>query len=520
MSGTLKSHPISVDFQGGRIISEVDPSNVLDINTITYTNLRKVMIGRDSRLVLEGATDYCYAPEWWSHKALWLKFHPRTRELIIHDGVCAKVYADGELIYAYQLFDKFKTGGKRFGGDTWGAIVNTEDSVFFGGFAYADVSLSDSSLVFVNKYSHIHRVGPDGRAVDLVWYDGPGTTTGYKPEVTDMLYSPKDNAIYFTRGDGGTDIWKLDLNTMQVSQVTNTGKSVFKMELFDDMIITGGPDGYGSEGHIVIYNLKNGSTNVVTSVIGKFIDNTPSYRNGQVVQYMNRVWIFGTGSVIEFEPKFNAFFQFPFFRFNKIPKVVGIRSQKTYIGGTPIVAVNPMGSDDEPRMPAGLMLRFETPVPQIIMPTGYVTGLETDGKYLYIASTPQNHNYRVNPVNYQPGRGGVFAIPVSDIMRKPLAPVEFLDEVDNWSAGNYYLGVPINGFSKRVLKVRAPASFTLRLAFYYIWPASTGNHAEEYDVSLSAGMNTVDLSSYDGLVAIAPTANVSGTTFIKLILEP
>jgi len=469
----------------------------------------------EKSLVLEDTTDYCYAPEWWNHKAIFLKFHPKTKELIVHDGVCAKVYADGRLIYRYQKFDIFKPGGKRFGGDTHGAITATSDSVFFGGFAYADVSLNENNLLFTNKYSHIHRIESDGSTVDLIWYDGPGTDTSYKPEVTDMLYSPKDNAIYFTRGDGGTDIWKLDLNTMQVTQVTNTGKSLLKMELFDDMIITGGPDGYGSSGHIVIYNLRNNTTTTITSTSNA----TAIYNmSGQVVQYMNRVWIFGSGSIIEFEPKYNLLSQFPFFRFAKALKVVGRRSQKVYIGGTPVLAVNPMDLNDEPRIPAGFLLRFETPVPQIVMPTGYVTGLETDGKYIYIASTPQNHSYRGNPVTYEPGRGSIFAVPVTEIFRKPFAPIEFHDEVSNWATGNYYLGVPINGFSRKILKVNAPSAFTLRLMFYYIWPSTTFN--EQLDVNLNAGWNTIDISSYSGIVAIAPTSNVSETVFYKLILEP
>jgi hypothetical protein len=520
MSGNLKSYPISVDFQNGRIISELDPNNVLDINTITYNNLRKVMIERDSKLVLEGATDYCYAPEWFANKYIFLRFHPKTRELIIHNGACAKVYADGELIYSYQLFDKIKFGGKKFGGDTWGSITNNEDSVFFGGFAYADTSLNGSSLTFVNKYSHIHRIASDGRTIDLLWYDGPGTATSYKPEVTDMLYSPKDDAIYFTRGDGGTDIWKLDLSTMYVTQVTNTGKSLLKMELFNDMIITGGPDGYGSGGHIVIYNLKDGTANVVTSATGVFIDGTPRFMNGQVVQYFENIYIFGSGAVINYEPKYNAFFQFPFFRFKKANKVGGRRSQKAYVNGIPVIAVNQYDGNAELRTPASVLVRLDHPSPQIIMPMGYVSGLETDGKYLYTAVAPQNTLYSTNSVNYQPGRGGVFAMPVSSVMSKPLAPVEFQDEIYNWTAGDYYLGVPINGFSKRVLKVRAPAAFTLKLFFHYLWPAATDVTAEENDVSLSAGMNTIDLSSYDGLVAATPSANVSGYTLIKLILEP
>jgi hypothetical protein len=474
----------------------------------------EALIERDRILVLEGATDYCYCPEWTANKHMYLKFHPKTRELIVHDGTCAKVYADGELIYAYEYFDRFKPGGKRFEGDSWGAITNTENSVFFGGFVYADVSLSGNNLTFENKYSHIHRIGPDGRTVDLVWYDGPGTTTTYVGEVTDMLYSPKDNAVYFTRGDGGVDIWKLDLDTMKVSQVTTTGRSLLKMELYDDRIFTGGP------GCIVVYNLRDGTTTTITSVNGLYIDGTPRTMDGQVVHYMNRVWIFGSGSVIEFIPEYNLYYQLPFFRFNKTPKVVGKRSQKVYIGGTPVLAVNPADSSTGVRMPAGFLMRFEGPAPQIIMPVGHTTGLETDGRYLYIVSQPQNALYRGNPVNYEPGRGGVFTIPVNEVFRKPLAPVAIQDEVSNWVAGDYYLGVPINGFSKRILKVRAPATFTLRLVFYYIWPATPNDYAELVDVSLSTGMNTIDISSYDGIVIIAPTSNVSGTTYIKLILEP
>ena len=474
--------------------------------------------GAKRELILEGDTDYCYAPEYMGNKSIYLKFHPKTRELIVHDGACAKVYADGELIYAYQLFDRFKPGGKRIGGDTHGAITSTRDSVFFGGWAYADVSLKDSNLTFTKKYSHIHRIGVDGRKVDLVWWDGPGTESSYVGEVTDMLFSPKDDAVYFTRADGGSDIWKLDLNTMRVARAAAAG-NMYKMELFDDAIVTGGPIWSGSGGAIVVYSLRDGSLTTYTSAVGRYAGSTLTNVNGQVVQYMNSLWLFSFGAVVLFRPKTGERYQFPFFRFSSSPYVAGRRSQKAYVGGTPVVAVNPWDSSDFLNGVAGLLLRFETPVPQIIMPTGCVYGLETDGKRLYIASAPQNHIYRGgNPVNYEPGRGGVFAVPVGEVFKKPFAPVEFRDSIYNWAAYNYYLGVPINGFSRKVLKVNAPAAFTMNVVVYHLW--STPDYDETFNVNLSSGWNTIDLSSYDGLVAAAPTSNVSGWTHTKLILEP
>jgi hypothetical protein len=469
-------------------------------------------------LVLETNTDYCFAPELFANKFIYLKFHPKTRELIVHDGSCAKVYADGNLIYSYELLDSLKPGGKKFGGDTHGAIVNTKDSVFFGGFAFADVSLDNDTLTFINKYSHIHKIGPDGREINLVWYDGPGTNTSYVGEVTDMLYSPKDEAIYFTRGDGGYDIWKLDLNTMYVSKVTNIG-NVYKMELYDDIIITGGPT-WDAPGYVVLYDLKNNTTKVVNTIENRYLNTFPAM-TGQVVQYMNSIYVFGNGGVCALYPKFDydACYMHPFFRFNYNSMVVGKRSQKVYIGGIPIVAVNVREATSIPYSPAGLLMKFDPIEPQIIMTTGFVTGLETDGKYLYVASAPNNHIYYRpnNVVNYEPGRGGIFAIPVSDILGKPITPVVFNDEVYNWDTDTWYLGVPISGFSKKILKVKTPSSFTLRVVVYPIFYKP--NFDQYFEVDLSSGWNTIDLSSYEGIVAVSPKTNVN-VAILQLILEP
>ena len=465
--------------------------------------------------------DYCFAPEWFAHKAIFLAIHPKTKELIVHDGVCAKVYANDELIYSYEHFDKFKPGGKRFAGDTHGAITITDSEVYFGGFAYSDVSLSDHNLIFVNKYTHIHRIREDGRTVDLVWHDGPGTETTYVGEVTDMQYSPKENAVLFTRGDGGADIWKLDLNTMQVERVTYTHLSILKMELYDDTIVTGGPDGYGSDGHIVRLNLRDYTVTTYTSA-GNYITGTIEVlrkMSGQVIQYYNRFWAFGSGYAVEIEPKWNWIrMQFPFFRFSRPLMVVGRRSQKAYVAGVPILAVNPWDTNDEPRASAGFLLRWDVPVPQIVMQTGYVSGLATDGKYLYIAGSPQNALFRGNPVNYEPGRGNIIVMPVSDVFSKPKTPVIVTDEYADWAANDIRLGVPLAGFTKKVLKVKAPTAMTLRVYNYYNWPASA--FVETSDVSLSAGWNTIDLSPYDGIVGIAPTTNITDITYMTLVLIP
>jgi len=470
-------------------------------------------------MIFEDDTDYCFAPELFANKFMYLKFHPKTRELIVHDGSCAKVYADGDLIYRYQLLDSLKPGGKRFAGDTHGAITNTGDSVFFGGFVFTDVSLSGNSLTFVNKYSHIHRIESDGRKIDFVWYDGPGTDTSYVGEVTDMLYSPKDEAIYFTRGDGGSEIWKLDLNTMSVNTVTSVG-TVYKMELYDDIIITGGPT-WRANGYVVLYNLKDNTSKVVNTVGNRYLETIPAL-TGQVVQYMNSIYVFGDGGVCALYPSLNydACYMHPFFRFSYNSMVVGKRSQKVYVGGVPIVAVNVWESTSMPYSPVGLLMRFDPLGPQIIMPTGFVTGLETDGRYIYVASAPNNHvYYRANNiVNYEPGRGRVFAVPVSDVLGKPIAPVVFNDEVYDWTADKWYLGIPISGFSKKILRVKASSSFTLRVVVYPIFYKP--DFDQYFEVNLSTGWNTIDLSSYEGTVAVSPTTNLSGGVWLQLMLEP
>jgi Uncharacterized protein conserved in archaea len=61
-------------------------------------------------------------------------------------------------------------------------------------------------------------------------------------------------------------------------------------------------------------------------------------------------------------------------------------------------------------------------VPQLVTSMGYVSGMATDGRYLYLGTSYADHT---GVYTYRAGDGGVFALPISELFRKPWNPMRF-----------------------------------------------------------------------------------------------
>ena len=67
-------------------------------------------------------------------------------------------------------------------------------------------------------------------------------------------------------------------------------------------------------------------------------------------------------------------------------------------------------------------MRMDGAVPQLVTSMGYVSGMATDGRYLYLGTSYADHT---GVYTYRAGDGGVFALPISELFRKPWNPMRF-----------------------------------------------------------------------------------------------
>lgn len=132
----------------------------------------------------------------------------------------------------------------------------------------------------------------------------------------------------------------------------------------------------------------------------------------------------------------------------------------------------------------GLLLRIDPVVPQIITESGATFGMTHNGEYLYIGASYANHT---GVYTYRAGDGGVFAIPVSELFKKPWNPLRIWIHdgpysqtagIDGWFGGN-----PLKGLSEKKVRVYTAKSTKMRIAEY-----SLLSKVRDDTVTLNTGM--------------------------------
>ncbi|ABW02443.1 DUF2139 domain-containing protein [Caldivirga maquilingensis] len=466
-------------------------------------------------------------------RSLYLGFHPQSGALIVHDGHVAKVYSNGKLVYGYERLGR----PPRVGGDTHAALTWSRDLLFFGGWVKTppgmlEVKGAERLLRYQdmrNKYSHIHSIDENDR-VEVLWarkWDDNIPPNHWYGEVTDLLYDEHDNSIYFTRADGHAELglWRIGLST-RVAEYLVKGRSIYKMELKDDKIYATvyNPVHYENSA-IVVYNTSSGEGRIIESFNfalepGRSIQ--IKREGGQVVQVQNRLIAFYGGALIYIDPVKDTYTLYPFLEV-KSPEserpsyVPGLRSQKVYIMGTPILPVNPAEGLREisARTTFGMLLRVDTPVPQILSSVGSIFGLTHDGNYLYVGATYANHT---DIYTYRSGNGGLFSIPVKELFTKPWTPVRIMMHDGPYSPesciAGWFGGIPLKGFTGKVLRIHVPRQVKLRVVEYTL----LGRLIED-SIQLNSGWNRVDLSNYYDIVAFKFDENVENV-LAEVALEP
>lgn len=101
---------------------------------------------------------------------------------------------------------------------------------------------------------------------------------------------------------------------------------------------------------------------------------------------------------------------------------------------------------------------------------------------------------------YRAGEGGVFAIPFSELFKKPWNPLRIWIHDGPYSptAGidGWFGGIPLKGLSEKKVRVYTAKSTKMRIAEY-----SLLSKVRDDTVTLNTGWNIIDLNSYYDIIA-------------------
>ncbi|ADM27383.1 conserved hypothetical protein [Ignisphaera aggregans DSM 17230] len=465
-------------------------------------------------------------------RCFYMAFHPVNGSFIVHEGNAGKIYMDGKLIYSYSLIGR----APRAGGDTHGAITWSRDLVFVGGWIKAPPGLlvsTDRTLArqdMREKYSHIHTVDENGK-VELLWYrkwDDKIPPNHWYGEVTDLLYDGHEDVLYFSRADGYAELglWRIYLSDRKVEWLIRN-RTVYKMELKDDKIFaTLFNPAHMENSAIAIYDIISNESRVIEEFEyalepGRKV--SIKRDGGQIVQIQNRLISFYGGAMIVSDPYRDRHMLYPFLEIvspesERPAYIPGLRTQKVYPLGIPIIAVNPSEGLTEPalRTTFGLLIRVDPVVPQILSTTGFVSGMISDGEYLYLGTSYANH---CPAYTYRTGDGGIFAIPIKDLFTKPWTPIriwifdgEYIQ--NNTGLFGWFGGIPLKGFTVKRLRIYVSQDIKMRIVEYDLLTKTSSD-----SIALLSGWNNIDLSQYYDMIAFSFDTNLN-KVLAEIILEP
>jgi len=458
----------------------------------------------------------------------YLAIHPKLRELVFHDGTCSKLYVGGKLVYKYE-----KCGPEpRAAGDTHGAMEVSRDRVFFGGWGEAPTRRNPDKQEFEyadrsGKFSHVHAIDEDGK-IELLWikrWDEKIEKHYWYAEVTDLLYDPKKEVLWVTRGDvnwgGDQGLYMFDLSSGKMENILfgNT----YKMIVYQDTILM-------SSWHdkaLYAYNPQKAQCESV-STIPVFDGSTwevPITFGGASFRVSGFPFLIQGPAIVSVQEwrvgSSKKMMAYPFFACYKLDRIwtrSGARAQKPIsINNSVLLPINTQEMIGDDALNTPVLLRFDSLSPQILMHSFYLSGMAFDGRYLYMHASCVNHEAILT---WRSDTGTIFVLEPKTVLGKPLNSIRIgvLHGLYKSSMGlnGWVGGIPVRGFARKKLKVKTPSEITLRIANYILGAV---DYTEFDDVELKPGWNTVDLSSYDNMVAFKPNRDIEGV-YAYFSLEP
>ncbi|MEM2344471.1 MAG: DUF2139 domain-containing protein [Thermoproteota archaeon] len=458
----------------------------------------------------------------------YLAIHPKLRELVFHDGACAKLYIGGKLVYKYE-----KCGPEpRAAGDTHGAMEVSRDRVFFGGWGEAPTRRDPDKQVFdyadrSGKFSHIHGIDENGK-VELLWikrWDEKIEKHYWYAEVTDLLYDPKKEVLWVTRGDvnwgGDQGLYMFDLSSGKMESIFFG--NAYKMVMYQDNILISSwhdkaiyaynpqKNQYESASTVPVFDGSNWEIPITFGGASFRVGSLPYVIQGPAIVSIQE-WRMGSSRRMT---------AYPFFACYKLDKIwtrPGARAQKpVYINSSVLLPINTQETIPDDALNTPVLLRFDSVSPQIIMHSFYTSGMIFDGKHIYIHAACVNHEAILT---WRSDTGTIFMLEPQTVLGKPLTGIRLsiLHGIYKQSIGlnGWVGGIPLKGFINKKLRVKTPTDASMRIAHYIL---GSTDYTEFEDIKLKPGWNIVDLNSYDNIIAFKLDRDIEGI-YSYVSLEP
>lgn len=472
-----------------------------------------------------------YAPEWGSGGIFGLKYY---RDVLYYtlafDAIASFVRDNGIERYHFEQVGPLPTSG----GDTYNAVEAVDDTIYFGGWVHAPAiykgqeAAMRGSILFTNKYSHVHAYDIEDRRVTLLWKDGAGKQDEWAGEVSEIIYNPVQDELLIARGDGTINlgVYAIDRRSGESRRLSERpalkGALVYEYACFDvlerqikdihGVLFTKAVTG------VQCVNLTNDKV-VVTpldDIQRRSVDGAPVSwpQTGPAASAYGRFFLFVKGGVFVGNPLDEATEPMRFVRLFDFGDS-GYFSRRTMarpVGGGVLVAFNayseslvkPTNQFEEMVARAtntivgpSVLLYITPPTARIVAALGArITSFESVGDRLVIGANTMSNTSRYNALPIDIGYRSFTIVPISIIENHP-PPVRF-NVPGMLVKDKVFGGIPLSGYTRPSLKVMASKGNRLHVYEYDLsLPASS---ASEEVYNIREGRNVIDLSGYGNSV--------------------
>lgn len=459
-----------------------------------------------------------YGPEWGSGGIFGLRYHKNVLYYTVAFDAEAHFHHEGEeRIYQFDKVGNLPTSG----GDTYNAVATVDDSIYFGGWVHAPAIYKeeDSTIRFVNKYSHVHEYDTKNDEIRLLWTDSIHAEKKWTGEVSDILYDPYNDRLLLAREDGDENlgIYALDRDRGEIELLNDSPSP--KGALVHDTMFFGVGENFELTGLKAIHAL-----NLITEEwrefsLGLSIDGGEYLLPyiGEVASIYNRVMAFVRGGIFAGNPLDEEEIRFArLFDFSTLYSPM--RNNALPIGGGLLIAYNSM--HDQVYQPKGtlenefkeftntvigpsVLLYITPPMVKIVGVFGTrITSIEKMGGKILLGTNTTPNVSRATP--FDTGQRGITVLDESTLQRSP-PPVTFslplkypTKAMNEFNAGTFG-GIPITGYSNPRMIIYASKRNTLQINEYDLALPLFKAHNEE--VTLEKGKNLIDLSRYSGILS-------------------
>ena len=467
--------------------------------------------------------------EWGSGGIFGLRYYNNVLYFTLSfDGKAYFLRDDAKKIYEFELVGEKPVSG----GDTYNAVESVDEFIYFGGWIHAPVKFDKErrKISFMHKYSHVHAYSTESDEVKLLWKEGAGMEDEWAGEVSDIIYDPCEDKLLLCREDGhvNTGIYELGRRGGE-ARVINENPCLKGAKVHDFAFFGIGKnfDWGMREVHVL---------DLVTRKWQRFSPKESVDRNpfvlpklGDVQSAYNRMFAFVRGGAFIGNPFLGE--EIKFFRLFDFPDLYApIRVNALPLGGGILAALNAhhdacfrSGEDFSEKMSnlissPSLVIYMAPPSVKIVAALGArVTSMEKmRGKILLGCNTTPNSETSA----FETGNRDVVIFDEKIIREKPpdlsiAINGKSLAEFGKKFNARAFGGIPLEGYKECRMIIHAKSSNALKIYEYDL--SLPLEQAEEEKISLERGRNSVDLSSFCGVVSFKLEKPVEGKIRIKLL---